>query len=311
MVNSVPPLLTETATMAMKIAVIGDIHDQWEPIDNLILQALDVDLVLFVGDLGNESLAIAGLIAELDLPKAVILGNHDAFYTASDWGRKQSPYDHRKEDRVTAQLQLLGETHVGYGKLNFPQFQLSVVGSRPFSWGGPEWKNHAFLRDRYGVKNFRESTAIMTQAIQETAYETVIFLGHNGPFGLGDQAEDICGRDWNPLGSDHGDPDFTQAIAAARDLGKHIPLVTFGHMHHHLRHTKSRLRTKVIQDSHHTLYLNAAAVPRIIDHNGDRQRNFSLVTLEKGKVAEISLIWVGQDFQIKNQDSLYSQYAKI
>jgi len=311
MINSLPSLLNPPPTTAIQIAVIGDIHDQWEVTDNLILQALNIDLVLFVGDLGNESVAIAALIADLAIPKAVILGNHDAYYTASDWGRKLSPYDHRQEDRVTEQLKLLGETHVGYGKLDFPQFQLSVVGSRPFSWGGAEWKNHTFLRDRYGVRNFRESTEIITKAVRATAYETVIFLGHNGPWGLGDQAEDICGRDWKPLGGDHGDPDFADAIAWSQNLGKHIPLVTFGHMHHSLRHTKAQLRTRVTQDEQGTVYLNSAAVPRIINHNGDRQRNFSIVTLENGHIREISLIWVGQDFEIANQECLYSQYAKI
>ncbi|MFN7245444.1 MAG: TIGR04168 family protein, partial [Microcystis sp.] len=43
-----------------KIAVIGDVHDQWEIEDNLALEALQVDLALFVGDFGNESLEIVG-----------------------------------------------------------------------------------------------------------------------------------------------------------------------------------------------------------------------------------------------------------
>ncbi|MFM6057249.1 MAG: metallophosphoesterase, partial [Microcystis aeruginosa] len=88
-----------------KIAVIGDVHDQWEIEDNLALEALQVDLALFVGDFGNESLEIVGRIASLSLPKAVILGNHDAWYSATPWGRKQCPYDRGKEDRVTAQLE--------------------------------------------------------------------------------------------------------------------------------------------------------------------------------------------------------------
>jgi len=88
-----------------KIAVIGDVHDQWEIEDNLALEALQVDLALFVGDFGNESLEIVGRIASLSLPKAVILGNHDAWYSATPWGRKQCPYDRDKEDRVTAQLE--------------------------------------------------------------------------------------------------------------------------------------------------------------------------------------------------------------
>ncbi len=311
MTDFIPSFPTQPHSTEIKIAVIGDIHEQWELTDNLILQELGIDLALFVGDLGNESVAIARLISELEIPKAVILGNHDAWYTASDWGRKKSPYDHRQEDWVTEQLTLLGEAHVGYGKLDLPQFQLSIVGGRPFSWGGSEWKNHEFFRDRYDIRNFAESEARMIKNLQEATYETVIFLGHNGPLGLGNEAEAICGRDWQPLGGDHGDPDFAQAIAAGQTMGKHIPLVTFGHMHHSLRHTKSRLRTRVTQDQRGTIYLNAAAVPRIINHNRDRHHNFSLVTLENHQVTDISLIWVNQDFRIVHEDRLYAQYAKI
>lgn len=119
----------------VRIAVVGDVHEAWDGDDPQILQKLGIDLVLFVGDFGNESVATVQSVAQMPLPKAVVLGNHDAWYTASPWGRKKSPYDHRMEDRVQQQLDLLGNTHVGYGKLDFPQLGFTVVGSRPFSWG--------------------------------------------------------------------------------------------------------------------------------------------------------------------------------
>jgi uncharacterized protein (TIGR04168 family) len=302
--------MTSYSKDRIKIAVVGDIHDHWEEQDNLTLKQLGVDLVLFVGDFGNEAVGVVRRIASLDLPKAAIMGNHDAWYTASSWGRKQSPYDHDKEDWVQEQLNLLADTHVGYGKLDFPQFQLSVVGSRPFSWGGSEWKNRTFLQTRYGVSDFAESTAKIVGQIEKTEFDTLIFVGHNGPSGLGDRAEDICGRDWQPLGGDHGDPDFTAAIAQARQLGKRIPLVTFGHMHHRLRHTQTRLRTQVSVASD-TIYLNAARVPRIIEHNGQRLRNFSLVTLQQGQVTEARLVWVNRHFQTVEETLLYSPQASL
>ena len=291
----------------IKIAVIGDIHDQWEEEDGLALKFLRVDLVLFVGDFGNESVEIVRLIASLDLPKAVIMGNHDAWYTASGWGRKKSPYKHSEEDRVQQQLDLLGDTHVGYGKLDFPQFNLSVVGSRPFSWGGEEWKNKKFLRDRFNVHNFAESRDLIVRAANEATYNTIIFLAHNGPKGLGDCPEDICGRDWEAMGGDHGDPDFAEAIARIRADGKNIPLVTFGHMHHRLRHTKSRLRTMVNCGGQGTIYLNAARVTRIREINGGTCRNFSLVVLADGIVEAISLLWVGEDFRVVEEETLYNK----
>jgi uncharacterized protein (TIGR04168 family) len=303
--------VTQAKKQLVKIAVVGDVHDRWEIEDALALKHLDIDLVLFVGDFGDEAVEIVRSIAALEIPKAVILGNHDAWYTASAWGRSKSPYDRKLEDRVQQQLDLLGETHIGYGNLNFPQFNLSVVGSRPFSWGGTDWKNKGFLRDRFGINNFEESTARIVAAAAETTCDNLIFIGHNGPTGLGDRPEDTCGKDWGELGGDHGDPDFAEAIEKVRDRHKSIPLVTFGHMHHRLRHTKSRLRTIVNIDRDQTLYLNAACVPRIIELEGERQRSFSLVTLKNDQVSQISLIWLGQNYRLASEQILYSQPKTI
>lgn len=291
----------------IKIAVVGDIHDQWEAEDGIALQQLGVDLVLFVGDFGNESLEIVRAIAALNIPKAAVFGNHDAWYTATDWGRKKCPYNRKKEDWVQQQLDLLGETHVGYGKLDFPALDLTVVGSRPFSWGGSVWKNADFYQQRFGVTSFAESTARIISAADSAAYETVIFLGHNGPVGLGDRAEDPCGKDWQPLGGDFGDPDLTDAITQTRANGKTIPLVTFGHMHHKLRHTYQQMRKRVYASPEETIYLNAASVPRIIQNGGDRRRNFSIVSLQAGIVSQISLVWVGKDFTVASEQILYQQ----
>ncbi len=295
----------------IKIAVVGDIHDQWEADDGIALQRLDVDLVLFVGDFGNESVEVVRAIAALDISKAAIFGNHDAWYTATDWGRKKCPYDRKKEDWVQQQMDLLGETHVGYGKLDFSALNLTVVGSRPFSWGGSVWKNADFYQERFRVRSFEESTTRMVAAANSAAYETVIFLGHNGPVGLGERAEDPCGKDWHPLGGDFGDPDLTDAIAQVRAAGKRIPLVTFGHMHHNLRHTKQQLRTAIYTSPEGTIYLNAASVPRIIQNGSDHRRNFSIVSLKAGVVSQISLIWVGKDFSVASEQILYQQPSQV
>lgn len=302
----------------IKIAVVGDIHDQWEADDGIALQQLNVDLVLFVGDFGNESVEVVRMIAALDIPKAAVFGNHDAWYTATDWGRKKCPYDRKKEDWVQQQLDLLGETHVGYGKLDFPALDITVVGSRPFSWGGSVWKNTGFYQERFGVTSFEESTARIMAAVDSAAYNTVIFLGHNGPIGLGDRPQDPCGKDWQPLGGDFGDPDLAEAIAQTRANGKTIPLVTFGHMHHKLRHTKQQLRT-VISATEGTVYLNAASVPRIVQNGNesptetlrDRHRNFSLVLLQDGVVSQVSLVWVGKDFTVVSEQILYQQPSQV
>ncbi|MEM8718382.1 MAG: TIGR04168 family protein [Cyanobacteria bacterium P01_G01_bin.39] len=286
------------------IAVVGDVHDLWEQEDHQALQHLGVDLVLFVGDFGNESVGIVRQIASLNLPKAVILGNHDAWYSASSWGRQKAPYDHSTEDRVQQQLDLLGQAHVGFDKLDVPQLALSVVGSRPFSWGGSVWRNSQFYRDRYGVKNFEESTQQIVNAAQNAAHKNLIFISHNGPYGLGNQTESICGRDWNVDGGDYGDPDLTEAIAQTRSLGKLVPLVTFGHMHHELKNPRGK-RRKIVEVREQTVYLNAACVPRIKRSSKGATRSFSLVKLVQDQVQAISLVWLDQDFTIISDEVLY------
>lgn len=294
----------------IRIAVVGDIHDQWEAEDGIAFQHLGVDLVLFVGDFGNEAVEVVRAIAALDIPKAAVFGNHDAWYSASEWGRKKCPYNREQEDWVQEQMDLLGEVHVGYGKLDFPSLNLTVVGSRPFSWGGEVWKNAEFYQERFGVKSFEESIARIVTAANSAASETVIFLGHNGPLGLGDRPEDPCGRDWQPLGGDYGDPDFAEAIAQTRATGKKIPLVTFGHMHHNLRHTKKQLRSP-IHVTEGTVYLNAASVPRIVQQGSERLRNFSLVSLQAGNVSQVSLVWIGKDFTVGSEQILYQQPSQV
>ncbi|MGD1914082.1 MAG: TIGR04168 family protein [Rivularia sp. (in: cyanobacteria)] len=299
-----------TNSKTMKIAVVGDIHDLWEQEDAKALKGLDVDLVLFVGDFGNESVEVVRKIADLDIPKAAVMGNHDAWYTATEWGRKKCPYDRTKEDWVQQQLDFLGDTHVGFGKLDFPNLNLTVVGSRPFTWGGPRWKFADLCKERFGVATLEESTIRIMEAVKSAAHETIIFLGHNGPSGLGEEPEDPCGKDWHPIGGDYGDPDFAEAISQTITAGKNIPLVTFGHMHHTLRHTKV-LRKRIFRSPEGTIYLNAASVPRIIEKPQEKLRNFSIVELEDGKVTKASLLWIRNDFTIKSEEILYQKSTPI
>ncbi|MBN3924519.1 MAG: TIGR04168 family protein, partial [Nostoc sp. NMS4] len=56
-----------------------------------------------------------------------------------------------------------------------------------------------------------------------------------------------------------------------------------------------------------TIYLNAASVPRIVENDGEKLRNFSIVTLEAGVVSQVSLVWVGNDFQVAKGEILYER----
>ncbi len=299
------------ASQSITIAIIGDVHDQWSPADAQALAALDVDLALFVGDFGNEAIAIVRQIAALSVPKAVILGNHDAWYTASQRNRKKCPYDPTKEDRVQQQLDALGRCHVGFGKLELPQWNITVIGARPFSWGGANWRYKQFYKERYGVSSFAESTARICAMIDRADHDTLIFLGHNGPAGLGNQTHNICGRDWKRKGGDYGDPDFADAIASAHQSNRQVALVAFGHMHHELRHDKTRLRERLVVDDYGTVYANGAQVPRVVETDSGWRYSFTLVTLQSGIVQTVRLIWVNSLNKIVSEDYLYPSPQKV
>ena len=298
-------------TQPITIAIVGDVHDQWSDADANALESLNVDLALFVGDFGNEAIATVRQIAAAPLPKAVILGNHDAWYTASQKNRKKCPYDPIKEDRVQQQLEALGDSHVGFGKLEMPQCRMTVVGARPFSWGGPNWRYKRFYRERYNISSFADSTAKICTAIDAAEQQTLIFLGHNGPAGFGSQPHNICGRDWKRNGGDYGDPDFADAIAYAQQSNRHVALVAFGHMHHELRHDKTRLRERLIVDDDGTVYVNGAQVPRVIKTDSGHHRSFTLVSMSKGIVQTVCLIWVDHTNKIVSEEYLYGAQQKI
>ena len=293
----------------LRIAAIGDIHDCWTDIDNTLIDQLGVDLVLFVGDFGNESLPTIRQIARVPRPAAAIYGNHDAWYTASSWGQKKRPYDLHTDNWFEQQLEMLKEIEVGYRHRDFPDFNLSVIGGRPFSWGGSEWKYKRFYHDRYGVKNFADSIAKQVEAIKQSAHDSLIFLGHTGPIGMGDKPEDPCGRDWNPIGGDFGDPDFAAAIDQAIALGKHVPLVVFGHMHHNLRHRSDRLRRVIHRNDSGTIFFNAARVPRVLKHNNETLHQFPIVEIEQGVVTSIQLVWVSAIGVVTGTEAIYHHTA--
>lgn len=292
------------------IAIVGDIHGQWSHADTEALDSLGVDLALFVGDFGNEDVSIVQQIAAVSTPKAVILGNHDAWYTSSKRNRKKCPYDFTQEDRVQQQLDDLGACHVGFGKLEVPSCQVTVVGARPFSWGGSRWRHSQFYQERYGVGGFAESAAKIRGTVDAAEQDTLIFLGHNGPLGLGDQMHNICGRDWKRSAGDYGDPDFADAIAHAHIAKRQVPLVVFGHMHHELKYDKTRLRDRVVVDDHGTVYVNGANVPRVIETDSGWRGSFTLVTLELGHVQTVRLVWVDEAANFISDQCLYSWSVK-
>ncbi|EFJ32336.1 hypothetical protein SELMODRAFT_227655 [Selaginella moellendorffii] len=266
------------------IAVVGDVHGSWNSsVDEQALRHINPDLVLFTGDFGNEDVELVEEVSKLDMAKAVILGNHDCWYS----GR----YASKTSSAVLQQHRLLGESHVGFKRLEFPGLKISVVGSRPFSMGGPRkaFFGFPYCKEMYGIHSLEESaTKISELALGAPKEHAIIVLGHNGPTGLGSSPDDICGRDFDPGAGDHGDPDLEEALKSCE--GKcEIPLVVFGHMHKELLCGGERKMTAV--GSNGTVYVNGAVVPR--ERSKSSERAFTVVTLaDDNRVDKVTETWV-------------------
>lgn len=308
--SSPDPTTVRSSSMAAsaRIAVVGDVHDDWNlEEDSKALQLLQPDLVLFTGDFGNENVELVQSIADLNLPKVVILGNHDSW--------KTQHFSGKRKDGVQRQLECLGEEHVAYKRLDFPTLKLSVVGGRPFSCGGEQIFRRSLLSARYGIQDMDGSAdRIYNAALGTPEDHMVILLAHNGPTGLGSNLNDICGKDWVFGGGDHGDPDLAQAISHLKETTKiSIPLVVFGHMHKELAYGNG-LRKMIVVGADKTIYLNGAIVPRVrrlvaeqgtdntnfmnnetsVFSPGSRgtMRAFTLVEILEGRVDKIAETWV-------------------
>ena len=59
----------------MKLALVGDVHGAWSSEEDAeALAWLGADVVLLVGDFGEEDLKLVREVASLPMPKAVVLG---------------------------------------------------------------------------------------------------------------------------------------------------------------------------------------------------------------------------------------------
>ncbi|XP_011078645.1 uncharacterized protein LOC105162335 [Sesamum indicum] len=357
---------------SVRIAIVGDVHDDWSlEEDTKALQLLKPDLVMFTGDFGNENVDLVESISKLDFSKAIILGNHDAWNTQKfsasfiqdltyiyhvfvllDFHLPSVLFPRSKEkdptpflppfeynvlsDAVQLQLEFLGDEHVGYGRIDFPNLKLSIVGGRPFSCGGEHLFRKKLLTARYGVHDMDESAKkIYEAALGTPADHSIIFLAHNGPSGLGSNVDDICGRDWIPGAGDHGDPDLAHAISQLKEDTKlQIKLVVFGHMHKNLAYGQGLRKMIAIADDN-TIYVNGAVVPRVktmgkeqvnyatssnpektsamTSDLGGTKRAFTIADIFDGNLEKVAETWVsvtGEQVKIEDELIIFSKAAE-
>jgi uncharacterized protein (TIGR04168 family) len=279
---------------SIQIAIIGDIHRQFNQYDVTQFNQSDDDLLLFTGDLANyrhrEGLVMARQLAQLQKPGLIIPGNHDTITALQllaeikQWPRLRRWLAWGQPRRLRQWQRALGQVQVGgYSVHPVPGCDdVAVIVGRPFAMGGSVLHCQPQLQRQFGIGTIAESGARYRQLIDQTPAQRLIFLAHNGPTGLGTSRDAIWGNDFHSEAGDFGDSDLREAIDYAQQRGKTVLAVVAGHMHHAVK--KGGLRPwHLVQEGIH--YINAARVPRIIEVNGRIHHHHIRLTLTNGTVS--------------------------
>ena len=277
----------------MRLAIAGDLHGDWTCHDERLLDQLQPDALLFVGDLSDGDLRLVKAITRLQLPSAVILGNHDR---CKD----------RSGERLRQQISMLGDLDCSWKMRSWSMPPIAVVGARPCSSGGGFHLSEA-VQSVFGPVTEEESVVRIVEAASLAPdHWPLILLAHSGPTGLGSDASSICGRDWKHPHIDWGDRDLAIALERMRQR-RSADLVVFGHMHHTLRGGKGE-RVTFHRDRYGTAYVNAACVPRSgSDEAGHPLIHFTWVEFENCHLSLVSHRWFHPTGKLAYEQTLLRQ----
>jgi uncharacterized protein (TIGR04168 family) len=259
--------------IGVKVALIGDLHSSWDAADAKYFNGSDYELLLFTGDLGSgqrrDGVELARSLSRLNRPTLVMLGNNDA----TEHARISAELSYQQgrarllEGTPSWRPGLANVRPCGFDAHRFELggLDLTVVCGRPFAMGNGELSYAEALQASYGVRSAADASDRLKALVDAAETEQLIFLAHNGPRGLGAEADAPWGRDFHPEAGDWGDLDLAEAIEHARAKGRRVLAVVAGHMHWTLRSGGTR-RWQRERDG--TLYVNAARVPRILQRDG-------------------------------------------
>ncbi|MEI6130064.1 MAG: TIGR04168 family protein [Planctomycetota bacterium] len=272
-----------TPRVSATLTIVGDLHRIWRPSDGDWLERARPDLAMFVGDLGDEDPAIVRTVASVRVPKVVILGNHDAW---------QSFKSKRSTPQLRESLGILGQDHLGYSIREVPSAGITVIGARPFSWGGQDLRSPELYEELYGVHTTKQSTARIVELARKAQHRDIVILAHNGPLGLSREAGDIYGKDFGKPGGDWGDRDLALAIARIGAEGQRVRMVIAGHMHHELVYPRGALRRRFMRQNG-TQYINPAVVPRVRESaDGGTESYFVRTRWAEGQCLSVEELWL-------------------
>lgn len=273
------------------LLVVGDVHNQWRDADRHFVERSKCDLAIFVGDLGDEDTDMASAIAAIRHPKVVILGNHDAW---------QSFSHKRPTPRLRGVIAALHADLLGYRVRENYAAGCSLIGARPFSWGGKSLRSPEVYRDLYGISTIEQSADRIVELARTCEHRDLLIVAHNGPTGLSSEPNDIWGKDFGDPGGDWGDADLRLAIERIEAEGLRVRAVIAGHMHDRVSQPRGSLRTRFVRRGG-TLFVNAAVVPRLrIAVDGTELGHFVRLKVREGEVEEIAEIWVDVDGHVRH-----------
>ena len=285
----------------LRLGVVGDLHGAFEPADVTGLDAKGYARLIFVGDLGTGTLAtdrrVARAMARLATPLFVMPGNNDCAHAPmlrAELGHGSGMAELLRESGARHRSSSVGASGdvvwCGYSRhrLDAGGWSLTVVAGRPYAMGGETLSFADELALRYGVRSMEESIDRLVALVDEVDTEAVLFLGHNGPTGLGAERDALWGSDFRDGEGDHGDPDLAAAIAHAKARGLAVLGVVAGHMHHRLRGGGMRRWSERRDD---TLYVNPARVPRIVHEGGSVKRHHVALAIHPHRM-DAEEIWV-------------------
>jgi uncharacterized protein (TIGR04168 family) len=271
----------------LRMGLVGDLHGAFDPVDAELLDACGYERILFVGDLGpgtrEGDRKVARAIARLRTPVMVMPGNNDCVHAPvlrAELGHQRGLASLLQVSGATHRSDLLAAsadvTWCGYAahRIEVGASGVTLISGRPYAMGGGELSFAEALRERHGIESMHDSVARLRELVDKTTTAAVVFLGHNGPTGLGAERDALWGNDFAAEPGDHGDPDLRAAIDRARERGLRVLGVLAGHMHRRLRSGGER---RWIERRDGVLYVNPAQLPRVAaDTDGVRRHHVEL-----------------------------------
>ena len=286
----------EVVLTSLRVAIAGDLHGDWGTGDVDLIERLQPDALLFVGDLSDGDLRLVKSITQLSLPVAVLLGNHDR-------GRDRSG------DLLQRQITMLGARHCPWQLRAWSQPALAVVGARPCSAGGGFHLSQAVQAVFGPITETQSADWIVDAAKQAPEHWPLIVLAHSGPTGLGSAADSPCGRDWKQPHIDWGDRDLAMALDRMQRT-RPADLVVFGHMHHQLKGRRGE-RITFHRDRRGTCFVNAACVPRVgVDESGQPLHHLTWVEFLGTEPSLVSHRWYRPSGELIYEQTLLRQAIK-